>query len=116
MTRQSRAIVTSSRSLAPGATGIAPPDASAPPGAVHGSTQTKSFPGCAEVLFEHTSDSRFNTGTGVQCGASGPGDFPFSVDLYPGTYKVTVRRPSYSGADTNLPGWSTVVTTALRVP
>ncbi len=79
---------------------------------------TSSYYARAEINFEHTTDSRFNSIANV-AGCTNPSDaFNFSTQLYPGTYKVTVRRSSYdaSYASTNLPDWPTVVVDRLLVP
>ncbi|MHB8878324.1 MAG: hypothetical protein ACYC8T_31900, partial [Myxococcaceae bacterium] len=68
----------------------------------------------AELAFEHTTDTRYSKSLWVQ-GCTVPSDaYAFTGTLYPGTYKVTVRRGSY-GSASNLPDWDTVVNTAFTV-
>ncbi|MBL8952675.1 MAG: hypothetical protein JNK82_17985, partial [Myxococcaceae bacterium] len=66
--------------------------------------------GIIGIDFTHTTDNRFNGGAYVRCtGASTTHPFTFSTELYPGTYKVTVRAPDSYDQASNLPRWSTVV-------
>ncbi len=69
------------------------------------------------LSFEHATDARFNTGASVRCeSATASSMFRFAVDLYPGTYKVTVQRPDSYDVPSNLPRWDTVVVERLQVP
>ncbi|MDP3575442.1 MAG: hypothetical protein Q8S42_32755 [Archangium sp.] len=62
--------------------------------------------------FVHATDTRFNVSVSLEC--SGTTTFNFSLPLYPGTYRVTEQPTSYVSM-TNLPTWSTVVSTAFTV-
>ncbi|MBL8954751.1 MAG: hypothetical protein JNK82_28495, partial [Myxococcaceae bacterium] len=72
--------------------------------------------GIIGIDFTHTTDTRLNGGAYVRCtGASTTHPFTFSTELYPGTYKVTVRAPDGYDQASNLPRWSTVVNPAFVV-
>lgn len=56
----------------------------------------------AVIQFDHLTDARYSTSTSVP-GCNSPIDpFNFSVNLYPGSYRVTVRRGTY-GSVSGLP-------------
>jgi len=68
----------------------------------------------ATLQFTHVSDSRFNASTSVPYCTVTSDPFDFTVNLYPGTYKVTVSKPT-TRTESNLPSWSTEVTASFMV-
>ncbi|HEY3445297.1 MAG TPA: hypothetical protein VGK67_02990 [Myxococcales bacterium] len=80
---------------------------------VNGATPVASY--CqygGSIRFHHLTDSRFDATTGFAC--EGAEAWQFTVQLYPGTYEVTVIEGGYM--DSNLPPWETVVIARLQVP
>ncbi len=78
------------------------------PGATLCSTSTR-----AQLTFTNSADARFNASTTVAGCAATTDPYTFSVDLYPGTYRVTVDRGTSGGS--TLPTWSTVANPAFVV-
>ncbi len=68
--------------------------------------------GGGKVDFRHLTDSRYDASTWFSC--EGSDIWKYTVELYPGTYEVTVTEGSY--LDSNLPPWPTVVVDRLQVP
>ncbi|MBM4783737.1 MAG: hypothetical protein GQE15_39210, partial [Archangiaceae bacterium] len=80
-----------------------------------GSCGSQTYYSRATIAFTHTTDSRFNATVSVGNCAATTDAFDFSASLYPGTYRVTVTKPSSYLVDSNLPNWSTVVNAMFTV-
>ncbi|MHB8877888.1 MAG: hypothetical protein ACYC8T_29695, partial [Myxococcaceae bacterium] len=68
----------------------------------------------ASIVFDHATDTRYDATLSVPYCSGSNTPFSFTGQLYPGTYKVTVRKSSYD--TNNLPSWDSVVVERLAIP
>ncbi len=65
--------------------------------------------------FTNTADARFNASTYISCNGRSTSSWMYSLQLYPGIYRVVALRDSTT-LSSNLPTWATVVVERLQVP